>query len=902
MARLGRALGICALICALVVGGPGSAAAQWAANEDDALLFDARLGQLRLGDGVRGYQTPDGVCVIFNDVIKTLDIPVEIDKGGQYAWGWAFEERNQLKIDRAGGKVRVADKITPLSANTVRDTKEGWCVDVGALSAWTGVDFRPDMGNALLFLSAKNKLPVELAAERRARAARIRPEQKVELAKLPQAKLPYELWRLPSLDAVVTVGGIADDKRGDRFDARWDLFASGEVAGMSVDARLGSNNRAEPSDLRIRAYRSDANAELLGPLKATHVAVGDVASYASPLAANSVSGRGAVVTNRPIGRQDTFDRKTFRGELPTGWDAEIYRNGQLLDVQQTRADGRYEFVDVPLLYGQNRFEIILYGPQGQVRRYPENALVGAESIPPRETWYWASVTEDERAVIPLSREFAARGRGWRATAGIERGIDTKTSLSAQVHTLMLEDERLTFVEGSVRRSVGPALVELTGSYEAKGGVAMRAHALAQFGDTFVTAESIVARKYTSDRVERGLTSSHLIALDHAFDLGKIALPVHAEGRYIRHEDGRKRIEAGVRVSTTIDRVSVTGAIDWRRWRGGIGPPAPDTVDASLFANGSIGKTRIRGETRWRLAPESRLESATLIAQRQIGLRSDIRAEIGYEHGLDRGRLGLGYVRRFDKFALSVTGEAATDGAVAAGLNLAFSIGPDPRRGGGMRVTANKLASAGSMLARVYHDENGDGMKQYSEAYAPDVQIMIGRTPTEQRTDRNGETLLDGMEPHRPLLIGIDASSLNDPLTQPRGPGIVVTPRPGLATIVDLPLVSAGEVIGTLHGPNGTTMEGVDLELVDARGNVVAVTRSDFDGYFQFESVAYGDYRLRINRLSANAAGLGQALDVRASINGKAPSVRLGRVMAAAAAPGITIAARTDVGAKVVSGD
>ena len=49
-----------------------------------------------------------------------------------------------------------------------------------------------------------------------------------------------------------------------------------------------------------------------------------------------------------------------------GWDAELYRNGQLLAFAENRADGRYEFIDVPLLYGQNRFEVVLYGPQGQI--------------------------------------------------------------------------------------------------------------------------------------------------------------------------------------------------------------------------------------------------------------------------------------------------------------------------------------------------------------------------------------------------------------------------------------------------------------------------------------------------------------------------------------------------------
>jgi hypothetical protein len=325
-------------------------------------------------------------------------------------------------------------------------------------------------------------------------------------------------------------------------------------------------------------------------------------------------------------------------------------------------------------------------------------------------------------------------------------------------------------------------------------------------------------------------------------------------------------------------VSVTAGLDWRQQRSGFGPDPPDTLEASLLANGAVGRTRLRGELRWRLAPENQFESATLIGQRQIGARTDLRAEVGYDRSLDRVHAAIGYVRRFDAFALSLTGEAASDGSVAAGLNLAFSIGPKPS-GSGVRVTSDKLAANGGAIARVYRDDNGDGVRQIDEPFEKDVQLSVGRAPVEKLTDARGEAVIDGLEPHRPVLIGIDATSLADPLTQPGSPGIVVTPRAGLSVPIELPLVRAGEVLGTLTALGGRTLEGVDLELVDGKGLVAAVTRTDFDGYFQFESVRYGGYRLRIAKAAAEAAGVAVDLAQRADVGGRTPSVRLGRVTA-----------------------
>src|SRR3546814_18283418 len=95
------------------------------------------------------------------------------------------------------------------------------------------------------------------------------------------------------------------------------------------------------------------------------------------------------------------------------------------------------------------------------------------------------------------------------------------------------------------------------------------------------------------------------------------------------------------------------------------------------------------------------------------------------------------------------------------------------------------------------------------------------------------------------MIGIDAGGLPDPYVQPALPGVVVTPRPGVATRVLLPMAAAGEVEGVLRRDGGTPIEGLRVELVDAEGRVRAATLTAFDGYFLFAGVAYGRYRGRL---------------------------------------------------------
>ena len=82
---------------------------------------------------------------------------------------------------------------------------------------------------------------------------------------------------------------------------------------------------------------------------------------------------------------------------------------------------------------------------------------------------------------------------------------------------------------------------------------------------------------------------------------------------------------------------------------------------------------------------------------------------------------------------------------------------------------------------------------------------------------------------------------------------VVVPRPGVPAEVQIGLVGGGDIEGAIVKNGGLGFEGLDLELVDGTGKVVATARTDFDGFFLFERVPYGNYRVRVAQSSAVAA-------------------------------------------------
>jgi hypothetical protein len=872
--------GALALLALASAGAFGALAAAppsdgWTADPDDQFLLDVNIRQQRLGDGVRAYATPEGTCIVFGDFLTALDVPMKIDLEGRTASGWAFKEAHKIRIDRGSGQVRYGGAGEPLSKAMIRDVPEGWCVDSAALGRWFAIKVTPKTTGSALVLESEAKLPVELAAERRRRAAQLKKNASLELSSLPQVRLPYRMWRSPALDFVVSGGVTYHASTGTRVDRHAAVYAAGEIAHLSYNAQISSDDKGMPQSVRVRAYRSDPDGGLLGPLNATHFEFGDVAGFNSKLLGAGANGRGAAVTNQPLFTPASFDRTRFEGELPAGWEAEIYRNGQLLGFGDASADQRYHFDDVQLLYGENRIDIVLYGPQGQVRTRSETVNVGQDNVPPGETWYWAGVNQPGRDLVNfIARPEDSNVPKAQATLALAHGIDQKTSVGVTVQAVQLEDERLTYVEGTVRRSIGGALVEVGVARDSKGGLAGRAQVLTRIGDVSLSAEAIMASDFRLNGLDRRNVREARLSIDAPVKLGRAIVPVHGALRVTEHQDGSRELEAAARLSSHINRFNLATDVRYRRrWSGsGGGPDPPPELEASLIGSGRVGQVRLRGSALWQVTPDSRFRSAELSAYWSASQKADFEAAVAYDAETRLTRARLSHIRRFDTVAVALTGEAASDGSVALGFNLNFSLDSSRR---GLSLSRQQLASAGAVRATVYRDLNDNGRRDLNEPVEKGALITTGSRLSERTTDTHGTVLVAGLTNYVPITVGVDTTSLGDPTLAPKKALQVVTPRPGVAAEVEIGLVGAGDIEGAVVRDGGEGFEGLDLELVDASGKVVATTRSDYDGFFLFERVTYGRYTVRISADSARMAKVMSALGLSATVTAEVPVARLG---------------------------
>jgi hypothetical protein len=265
--------------------------------------------------------------------------------------------------------------------------------------------------------------------------------------------------------------------------------------------------------------------------------------------------------------------------------------------------------------------------------------------------------------------------------------------------------------------------------------------------------------------------------------------------------------------------------------------------------------------------------------------SDLRAEVSYHAREKFTEFDLGYVREFKRFSLRAEGTYDTRGLLGGNLALSFSFGPKPI-GGGMRFSHEKLAQNGQAAVSVFRDDNGDGRRSPGEKALANVGVEAGYRTGESVTDETGQTVIDGLRPYQPVLVSIDTGSLDDPYLQPVGKGVVVTPRPGVTARIELALAPTGEVEGVLNGLSGIPHEGVQLELVDSAGSVIAATLSEYDGFFLFELVPYGRYRLQVAAKTAEVLGVRSILADVLELGQSKDLIRLGMISLESASPTI----------------
>ncbi len=802
--------------------------------------MQVRVDRFTLDAPVTGIKQGRGLLIPVGEFARALFLAITVEPDAGRAEGWAFTEANAVSLDVASRTMTARGTSWTTQPEDITSDPLDVYLHTNALSVWLDMTIDVDFRALVMELTPKRPLPIVAQFERRRRGPPNTRNGGAE-PRHPPLDAPFRWIDTPFVD----LQGAYALRRGSGGDSRssgnYSLLATGDLARTTGTTFVSGDAQEPVRSARLSLSRTSPEARLGGGLGATFVEVGDVQPVDLPFGGFGEFQRGVHVTNRPVNAATSFGSTDIEGDIPVGWDVELYRNDVRIGFQSVDADGRYAFEDVPLFAGANDFRIVQYGPRGEVREERRNVPVDPR-VGERFT-YDVSFTEQGRSLLGFEAASNNQERGVRLAAAASVRLTPWATADLGLDTPIVDGgTRLQGVLGATT-AVGPAVVRAVARADAEGGVAAR-------GDValpVLTQQVRLAHRALFDFPQAGGGGSTVSTSTLAVS-GPAPIPgpsvSHQLAASLTRAAGGDLAAADWRVSTRVRRADLDAGVTWEEFLN-------SDEQGRFFGNVSGALSGRRFLTRARLAFDLNAEEL-----------SDLDVNLRYRPSR-RFSVSAGAQRVFASASDTLEARADWDaGPISIGPRFVYSSeGPfsaliDARlsavwdaAGATPRITSDRITSFGAVSARVFEDVDGDGRFTAADRAIEGARVSVVAARRDALSGADGAAYVGRLPPHRPTDVELDIGSLEDPYLAPLRPGVSLTPRPGRVQTVDIAVRATSEIEGIVRlrrRAGVTPLAGAVVRALDADGREQGRTQTTSDGFYVLSGLPAGLHRIMVD--------------------------------------------------------
>lgn len=799
----------------------------------NTVLFEIRIGQYVVSDSFSAFQFGQKIYLPLGEIASLMTVGIRANPVEGTGSGFIRGENNPFSLNVANRAVTLGDKTFTFDPKDVLLQDDDIYVESKLLADWLLVDFEVNLNSLLLTLKPRVPLPLQARLEREAKLTGLSASSGPVDPNYPRIDNPYKLVDVPFVDVTLSVG--TQGASGSRSNsAAYTTYVRGDLAGLQASLFLSGSDQSNSQQSRFTVGRNDPQGELLGPLHARSFAFGDVSVPSVPnISRGSGTGNGFSVSNVPLDRPTRFDSQALRGDLPPGWDVELFLNNALIAYQQSRADGKYAFEDLSLVYGPNDFRLVFHGPQGQLRVERKSFLLD-ESLTTPGSFYYSLASNRDTAGL----QNTAAAAEWGFSKSITGALGTVNQQAA-------DGKRTNYTTMGLRGFAANAVFVGNLTRQLNGGSLYELSARSRFGDVAVGWNHLQLNNFTSDTFPlsddpvRTRDKLRIDGLLFSESLG--TFPFSTEFRRDRLKSGASALDATFLLSTSIAQASLSNLLHVSSSQGA------RVIDGAFQIGGNLGSFRVGGQISYLVRPQAKLSGLALSVSRPLDPGSQLNLGANYSFQDSSLQLTASLNKSFGTYAVAVTGGISNRGQYSIGLQVFTGISRDPRRSQWL-FDALPQAESGAISARVFADKNGNGIMDADEPPIKGVGFLVNTSTNAARTDEAGIAFVGRLSGNRNIDITVNPATVEDPQLVSKLKGVRIVPRPGVVTQIDFPLVQTGEIDGTVYLVRNGRKRGVAnarIELVDKSGKVVTETRSGSDGFFLMTEVLPGEYSLRI---------------------------------------------------------
>lgn len=820
---------------------------KWTPRDEDLRILQIQVEKYKLEDFLPTYQRKDYLLVPLGYMSEILDLAVEVDIGTGIAKGFVFNEDNTFYLDTSRGEVIIKGVTATYNQSLVYVLDDDIYVDGSLLSQWFDITINANLLASSINFKSKDQFPFILRLQREEKIAKTRARLGADTPYYPYHYEPYDMFNVPFIDQTFDTANRFGNESTNTLNST--TYMSADMLGMSSSLYLFASNDDVLDDYRFTLGKKDPEAELLGFAKASKYAMGNITE---PRLKNiTIPGDqepGALISNFPLNQQAEYDRHRFIGNLLPGWEVELYHNDRLIGYQSVPIEGQYDFDDVPILFGRNYFRLVFYGPQGQVREQEEMFELGQSLTKKGEHYYRALASDNERG-------------GSRATAQYDVGLSDQISASfigasIPLNTSITTVEQHNYVQAGLRGFWESIFATVDVIDDIDGGEAINFDLQTGFGGTSIKFNHTILNHFFSEEYQlsaQEFKDNTEIRVDTTIPPSFLPrIPFSLELKMSDFENGNDRNQFINLLSLQTYGLSLSNQLTY----------VQNSAATNLFTGGFgissyIDGTSVRGTINYALQPIEEVTTVDITVRPR--LYNQFQFTYGLNHSLvaDLTQVSASVSKAVGKYNLSFGARYNTDEIFSLDARFSVGIGREPRQ---KQWESNALAIAGrgSVSARVFLDNNQDGLFNEGDEPIEDVGFTLNGGYEKTKTDANGIAYITGIPEHRPVNLAIKKATLSDPLWTAALDGMRIVPRPGQAMQLDFPIFTNGEIDGTVYlirDDKEIPAGRVKVEVVNELGRVVRSATTEYDGFYVISNIPLGSYSVRVSPAQLSELGL-----------------------------------------------
>ncbi|NMH60812.1 hypothetical protein [Alteromonas ponticola] len=642
----------------------------------------------------------------------------------------------------------------------------------------------------------------------------------------------YRMYTVPLVNYRLTAS------TGEDIDERYtgNLNANFDLLGHATEYRVSTDGDRTQQYLNFSRYLPTTNERWLD--RGISYTVGDVQLQRDELINSTRQSLGAVLYTGNELLRNSFSATTIDALVLPGWRVQLFRNGQFVEERFSENDNRVVFENVETYYGENFFELKLYGPEGQQEIQTRTVNVGRDQIAPGKFDFLMAMTDNAHRL--LDGEISS-DRDQSATLRTAFGITDATSIFSSFQQLLSEQDTQSYLTMGMHSQINGSLLRFEFSDQHSAGYGSFLGWTGRIQDD--TRFNLTGRFFND-------FSSDLYAEELAIER---ELSLRFNGRLDWFDYMGWGVSATHRKYATQDDISSLSLNVNRNVLGGTFSSSltytesgTDSLSTQVYYAKQLGDWQLA--TSFQLTPsdDMRLDDAYLSLRWPQTVTQYRETRLHYSE-TQPAKLTLRHQHnwRLQPVNLSLAGTVSDNGDWAVNLSVTGDFSYNTAQN-----TFDFYHSTGGRAARIdamaFLDENRNNVFDGQDYGLAGVGLTGNTRWRGIRTNEHGQ--LGVISSQSRQIIGIDPATLPDPFMQPVDNAVEVETHPGSATSVHLPVVTFNDIDGSVYLVKGNASRGASKVTVYLLNDneVIDTTETEPDGYFYFSNVPPGDYQLAID--------------------------------------------------------